>query len=138
MKYMKLALEAAKEAVKEGNVPVGCAIIKNNEVLSIAYNKKNSHNISVYHAEILAIIEACNKLNTWNLEECDMYVTLKPCAMCAGAIAESRIKNVYYLLDSNYHLNNVLLKTNYIKIDFESEYPKLISDFFVNVRNKKL
>lgn len=137
MKYMDIAIEAAKKASIEGNVPVGCVIVRNDEIISVASNKKNTENISIYHAEILAIISACKKIKNWNLEDCDMYVTLKPCLMCAGAIAESRINNVYYILESNYHLNfdNMSLKTNYIKITDNGYYSNMISDFFIDIRN---
>lgn len=137
MKYMDIAINEAKKAAEEGNVPVGCVIVKNEKVISVAHNKKNSDDVSVYHAEILAIISACNYLNSWNLDGCDMYVTLKPCLMCAGAIGESRIKNVYYILESNYYLNcdSTSLNINYVKFDDSLIYKNLMSDFFVNIRN---
>ena len=136
MNYMKLAVEEAKKGMLEGNVPVGCVIVKNNEVVSASYNKKNSLNVSVYHAEILTIIDACKKLNTWYLDDCELYVTLKPCLMCSSAIAESRIKKVYYLLDSNYedNLNSNIDNVNYIKsVDLYS-YNSLLSNFFDSIR----
>ena len=136
-KFMKLALDQAREAFFENNVPVGAVIVKDNKIISFAHNKKNSSNISVYHAEILSIIDACKKLGTWYLEDCVMYVTLKPCNMCASAIAESRIKKVFYLIDSNYtenmnaNINNIHFeKSN----ESENKYLKLLSDFFKNKR----
>ena len=78
MKYMEMAVSAAIKGMEKGNVPVGCVIVKAGEVLSVSNNEKNSSNISVYHAEILGIISACKKLNQWYLDDCDMYVTLKP------------------------------------------------------------
>ena len=114
-KYMLEAIKQAKIAQNKGNIPVGAVIVMNNKIISKAYNKKNLNpgiiknkvhhpgkNISIYHAEILAIIKACKKLKSWRLNDCDLYVTLEPCNMCLSAIAESRIKNVYYILDSNY------------------------------------
>ena len=101
-KYMIEAIKQAKIAQNKGNIPVGAVIVMNNKIISKAYNKKNSKKVSIYHAEILAIIKACKKLKSWRLNECDLYVTLEPCNMCLSAICESRIKNVYYLLKSNY------------------------------------
>ena len=101
-KYMIEAIKQAKIAQNKGNIPVGAVIVMNNKIISKAYNKKNSKKVSIYHAEILAIIKACKKLKSWRLNECDLYVTLEPCNMCLSAIGESRIKNVYYLLKSNY------------------------------------
>lgn len=136
MNYMKVAIELSLKARDEGNVPVGCVIVKNNKIIAKAYNKKNSSKISVYHAEIIAIIEACRKLNNWYLEDCEMYVTLKPCDMCTAAIAESRIKKVYYLLDSDYENN---LKSNISYIEFEKfddnfDYKRIIGNFFKLIR----
>ena len=101
-KYMIEAIKQAKIAQNKGNIPVGAVIVMNNKIISKAYNKKNSKKVSIYHAEILAIIKACKKLKSWRLNECDLYMTLEPCNMCLSAIGESRIKNVYYLLKSNY------------------------------------
>ncbi len=135
-KYMNLAIEEAKIAAKEGNVPVGAVIVNNDKIISIKHNTKNTSNIAINHAEILCIIEACNKLNSWYLNDCDLYVTLKPCNMCMGAIAESRIKNVYYLLDSTYYENyNNKQHTNVYRIEDNSNYKELISNFFINLRD---
>ena len=136
MNYMNLAVKAAVKAEKTGNVPVGCVIVKDNKVVSTAYNKKNSSKISVYHAEILCIIKACEKLKKWYLDDCDMYVTLKPCAMCSAAIAESRIKKVFYLLDSDYeeNLNKNYSNIEFIKVDNDCLYNKLITNFFEKLR----
>ena len=131
-KYMKKAIDEANIAYKEGNVPVGAVIVNRNNIVSFNHNKKNTKNISVYHAEILCIIDACEKLGSWYLDNCDMYVTLEPCDMCKAAIAESRIKNVYYLVDSNYSdINNINLN----KLDDDTNYINLLSDFFKNIRD---
>ncbi len=135
-KYMKKAVEEATVAYNEGNVPVGAVIVNKDKIISFCHNKKNTENISVYHAEILCIIDACKKLNSWYLDDCDMYVTLEPCDMCKAAIAESRIKNVYYLLDSNYsdNLNTNIKNINFNKI-YDTEYAELLSNFFKNIRS---
>lgn len=137
--YFNLALKEAKKALKTNNVPVGCVIVFRNRVIAKAYNKKNSKNISVYHAEMLAIVKACKCLKTFILNECTMYVTLEPCEMCMNAIAESRIRNVNYLISSKYEVN---LKSNYDRIsckqfddnEFTDKYNKILSEFFSNIR----
>lgn len=135
-KFMELAIEQAKIAFNNGDVPVGAVVVRNNEVLSCCYNKKNTENVAVYHAEILSIIDASKKIGTWYLDDCDIYVTLKPCDMCMYALAEARIRNVYYLLDSNYvdNLNKNYNKINVNKMDDVYEYNDLISAFFKKLR----
>ena len=92
---MDLALEEARKAEKLGEVPVGAIIVKNGEIIAKAYNLKETLKNPLAHAEILAINEACKKLNNWRLSGCEMYVTLEPCPMCAGAILQSRIAKVH-------------------------------------------
>ena len=105
-------------------------------MISSSHNVKNSLGVSVYHAEILCIIDACKSLGSWYLDDCIMYVTLKPCKMCEAAIAESRIKKVIYLLDSNYsdNLDVNISCISYEKIFDNDKYGDLLSDFFKNVR----
>ena len=136
-KYMNIAIREAKIAYDEGNVPVGAVIVNNENIVSFAHNMKNTDNVSIYHAEILCIIDACKKLNTWRLNDCELYVTLKPCDMCIAAIAESRISKVFYLLDSNYEEN---LSSNIVNISLNRiydcyDYNRLLSDFFKRIRN---
>lgn len=92
---LSLALEEAEKAREKGEVPVGVVIVKNGEIIAKAHNLKESLNDPTAHAEILAIREACNKLNNWRLHGCEMYVTLEPCPMCAGAILQSRLSKIY-------------------------------------------
>lgn len=92
---MDLALDEAQKAYNLDEVPVGAIIVKNGEVIARAYNKKETMKLSTAHAEILAIEEASKFIGDWRLNGCDMYVTLEPCAMCAAAIAHSRISNLY-------------------------------------------
>lgn len=92
---MKLALKEAKKAYEKGEVPVGAVIVKDGKVIAKAYNLKEIKNDTTNHAEILAIKKASKKLNSWRLIDCEMYVTLEPCSMCAGALIQSRIKKVY-------------------------------------------
>ena len=92
---LSLALEEAEKAREKGEVPVGAVIVKSGEIIAKAHNLKESLNDPTAHAEILAIREACNKLNNWRLHGCEMYVTLEPCPMCAGAILQSRLSKIY-------------------------------------------
>lgn len=94
-KFMKLALKEAKKAYDKREIPVGAVIIKDGKVIARAHNLKESKNDTTKHAEILAIQKASKKLGCWRLEDCEMYVTLEPCSMCAGALIQSRIKKVY-------------------------------------------
>ena len=95
-----------KRAEKNGDIPVTCIITKNGKIISTAYNKKHKNKNPFDHAEIIAIRKACKKLNTVNLMDCELYVSLYPCLMCQGAITEARIKRVFYILDKNKEINN--------------------------------
>lgn len=94
-KYMKQAIKQAEKAYENLEVPVGAVIVKDNKIIARAYNQKESKNDTTNHAEILAIKKASKKLNSWRLLDCEMYVTLEPCSMCAGALIQSRIKKIY-------------------------------------------
>lgn len=95
-KFMQLAINKAKEAAEIDEVPVGAVIVKNGEVIAAEHNRKECKNCAVFHAEIEAIIKAAEKLGNWYLEDCEMYVTLEPCSMCAGALINSRLKALYF------------------------------------------
>lgn len=93
--FMKQALREAQKAKNKLEVPIGAVIVKDNKIIARAHNLREIKKNAVAHAEILAIQKACKKLDAWRLSECDMYVTLEPCPMCAGAILNSRIRKVY-------------------------------------------
>ena len=95
-KYMSLAIEQAKIAEGMNEVPVGAIIVYNDKIISSGYNKREKLHNSLCHAEIEAINGACEYLNRWRLIDCHLYVTLEPCAMCAGAIINARISRVIY------------------------------------------
>lgn len=94
-KFMKEALKEAQKAYDKLEVPVGCVIVKDGKIIARAHNQKETKLDTTKHAEILAIQKASKKLESWRLLDCEMYVTLEPCPMCAGAIINSRIKKVY-------------------------------------------
>ena len=94
--YMREAIELAKIAAAQGEVPVGAVVVKGDEIVGRGYNRREGDKNALSHAEIIAIDEACKKLGGWRLFQCDLYVTLEPCIMCAGAIIQSRIKNIFY------------------------------------------
>ena len=95
-KFMRVALKEAKIAYRNGEVPIGAVIVKDGEIISKSYNKRNKNKIATHHAEINAIEKACKVLGDWRLDGCEMYVTLEPCPMCAGAILNARISKVYF------------------------------------------
>lgn len=94
--YMSLALKEAKKAEELGEVPIGAVLVKGDEVIAAAFNRRESEHRAVAHAELLAIDQACRKLEAWRLSGSTLYVTLEPCAMCAGALVLSRVDRVVY------------------------------------------
>ncbi len=94
-KFMKEALKEAQKAVQKLEVPVGCVIVKDGKIIARAHNQKETKTDTTKHAEIIAIQKASKKLEAWRLLDCEMYVTLEPCSMCAGAMIQARIKKVY-------------------------------------------
>ena len=95
-RYMAQALKLAKEAADHGDIPVGCVIVKDGEVIGRGHNRRELLGDATAHAEVEAIREACKQLGTWRLTDCDLYVTLEPCPMCSGAIINARIGRVIY------------------------------------------
>ena len=110
LKYLNLAFEYAEKAFVHGEVPIGAVIIKNNEIIGVGYNVKEEKQSVLAHAELIAINQASKKLNNWRLDNCDIYVTLDPCPMCASAIKQARIKNVYSAISNKDENNNFLIK----------------------------
>lgn len=147
-KFMKEAIKEAKKAAKKLEVPVGCVIVKDGEIIAKAHNLKETKQDTTKHAEIIAIQKASKKLEAWRLLDCEMYVTLEPCSMCAGAMIQSRIKKVYIgatdektgacgsviNLLQDYPFNH--------KIEIETgieqeECEKVLKEFFKNLRKTK-
>ena len=146
-KFMTRAIELARIAAQEGEVPVGAVVVKDGKIIARAHNLKELKNSSISHAEILAIEKANKKLGAWRLENCEMYITLEPCMMCMGAIINSRIKKIYVgtldpktgscesVIDiKNYKFNHVVeIETGILKE--QCEY--ILKDFFKMLRAKK-
>lgn len=145
--FMKEALKEAEKALKKEEVPVGAVIVKDGRIIARAHNLKESKKSSIKHAEILAIEKACKKLKAWRLEDCEMYVTLEPCPMCAGALVNSRIKKIYIGTEdaktgacgsklnllNDFELNHkVEVEKNILKDDCE----KILKDFFKYLRKR--
>ena len=145
--FMQRALELAKKAAEIGEVPIGAVIVKNGEIIAEAYNLRETQKLATAHAELYAIEAACKKLGGWRLFGCTLYVTLEPCAMCAGAIVNARIDRVVYgasdirfgacgsLFNINsYPLNHAFEITSGV---CEEECKSMLSDFFAELRKKK-
>ncbi len=93
---MNIALQQARKAALEDEVPVGAVIVQNGKIIAKGHNKKNARQNTLWHAEMVVLDKAQKKLNTWHLEDCELYVTLEPCPMCAGACINSRLKRVVF------------------------------------------
>lgn len=130
-------------------IPIGAVIVKDNKIIARAHNTREKSQIATHHAEILAIEKACKKLKSWRLDDCDIYVTLEPCPMCAGAILNARIRNVFYAVQdtengghSRFDMFENTMNHSTCCIhekEFEEENKELIKNFFKNRRklNKK-
>ncbi len=143
--FMREALEEAKKAYKRKEVPIGAVVVYKNKIIARGYNLRESKRNSLLHAEIIAISKACKKLKSWRLEECDLYVTLEPCPMCAGAIIQSRIKNIFFgaydgkagCIESKVQLFKSGLFNHDVNVVggvLESECSQLLKDFFSELR----
>ena len=142
--YMREALALAKEAAAEGEVPVGCVIVRGDKIVGRGRNRRETDKNALAHAEIEAINDACKNLGGWRLWDCTLYVTLEPCAMCAGAILNARIKRVVYGA-SDKKLGAVRSVCSLFSMDFnhhpevesavmEEESAQLLQAFFQNLR----
>lgn len=144
-KWMKKALELARQAAEQGEVPVGAIIINESQLISQAHNRRELDQSPLAHAEILAIGKASESLQSWRLPQCTLYVTLEPCAMCAGAIINSRLKQVVfaasdpkagamgsvYNIGSDQKLNHTPDIVSGVRA---AESSKLLKDFFSELR----
>ena len=135
-KFLDLAFKYAEKAYKNDEVPIGAVIVKDNKVIGYGYNQKEKKNSVLEHAEIMAIRKASKRLNNWRLDGCDIYITLDPCPMCAGAIKQARIKNIYSAL-SNLDKENEKVVVDILKCDKTNPEVTLISNIEPD-KSKKL
>ena len=149
-KYMKEAIKQAKKAVLNGDVPIGCVIVRDEKIIARGYNKRNARKTTLAHAELIEIEKASKKVGDWRLEDCTMYITLEPCQMCAGAIVQARIPKVVVgamnkkagCAGSILNLFQVEAFNHQVEFEhgvLETECSEMLSDFFKKLRieNKK-
>ena len=147
MIWMKRALELAAEAAERGEVPVGALVVRGDEMVAEAFNDRETGQDATAHAEIIAIRKACQRLGRWRLEDCELYVTLEPCPMCAGAIVNARIPRVVYgakdamggAFDSVLNLRSYPLCSK-PRVEcgvMEEECASVLSSFFEEKRKKR-
>ncbi len=144
--WMNLALSLAETAARRDEVPVGAVVVRNGQLLTTAFNLRESTKDACAHAEILAIHKACSLLGRWRLFDCELYVTLEPCAMCAGAIINARMAKIYYAtkdpkagaMGSLYdlHADKRLNHQVMIETDIESERSAALLKGFFRARRK--
>jgi tRNA(adenine34) deaminase len=146
-KFMKEALKEARKAFDTQEIPVGAIIVKDGKIIARAHNKKETSKNATAHAELIAIQKACKKLDSWRLLDCEMYVTLEPCSMCAGALINSRISKIYIGTDDektgacgsklnlleDYKFNHNVQIEKYILKD---ECSQILKDFFKYLRER--
>jgi tRNA(adenine34) deaminase len=134
-KYMNIAIKLAKKAYKKGEIPVGAVIVKNNKIISKAYNMKEQKKDCTKHAEILAIQKASKKLKNWRLIDCEIYITMEPCMMCAGAIEQARISKIIYAVDNpTFGCTKNIKNIEIINGICEKECKNLVQEFFKKKR----
>lgn len=145
LEFMEIAINEAKKGLKKGEVPIGACVVKDGKVISKGYNIREKSKNALKHAEIIAIEKACKKLHDWRLNDCEIYVTLKPCPMCAGAIVNARIKTCYYGADETNANDNLCeqifesTRLNHKTIlkkeeKYSSVCATLLTEFFKNKR----
>lgn len=144
--FMDIALKEAEKARRKNEVPIGAVIVVNGKIIAKGYNKREKSKNAIKHAEIIAIEKACKRLRSWRLEGAEIYVTLEPCPMCAGAIANARISKLIYASSEKTSSDNLcekILLSNRLnhKVEIEKGYKsdessKLLTDFFKEKRKK--
>ena len=146
-KFMKLAILQAKKAYELGEVPIGAIIVRDGEVVGEGYNRRETGKNALYHAELEAIDDACRRLGGWRLWQCEMYVTLEPCLMCAGAVINSRLRRIVYGC-SDAKAGSVGSVTNLFDLPYNhrpevvsgvlaDECSAMLSQFFKELREKR-
>ncbi len=135
-KYFEMCISLAKKAAQQKEVPIGAVIVQNGKIIAKCYNLREKKHDIMAHAEILAIKKASKKLKRWNLGDCDLYVSLKPCKMCETVINQSRLANVYYLCEKEAYKKEFdkVVYQNVENFELLKEYRQLLSSFFHNKR----
>ena len=145
--FMKEAIKQAQIALKNEEVPIGAVIVRDSKIIAKGRNSREKSQNAINHAEIIAISKACKKLKSWRLDDCDIYVTLEPCPMCAGAISNARIRKLIYacpektgedslcpaILKSKRLNHRVLIE---IDLRYQEECSSMLTNFFKNKRKK--
>lgn len=148
-RFMREAIKEAKKAELIDEVPIGCVIVKDDKIISRGHNVRETKQSPIGHAEIIAINKASKKLNSWRLEDCDIYITLEPCIMCSGAIIQSRIRHVYFgafdpkggALGSSINVleaNNINHHPEITSGLLQEECSSLLTNYFKSKRMKKI
>ena len=142
--YMDIAINEAKIAFSQNEVPVGAVLVRDGIVVSKSHNMKRSSNNIMNHAEIIALIEGSKKIGDWRLNGCELFVTLEPCPMCAGAIVGARIKKIYIGCESNNKSNKEIIHNilqnkdsdHFVEIEYlkNKECSNILTKFFSNKR----
>ncbi|MBR5535645.1 MAG: nucleoside deaminase [Clostridia bacterium] len=146
-RFMEEAMKEARIALEIGEIPIGAVIVKDGEVIARGHNLRQTLRDATLHAEIVAIQEACRLLGDWRLDECDLYVTLEPCTMCAGAIINARMRSVFFgAYDAEYGGAGGRIdlfapcyfgsKTEVYGGIMEKECTDFLNDFFKSIREK--
>lgn len=145
--FMAQALEEAKKAYAQGDVPIGCVIVRDGKIIARGYNKKEEKNNALYHGELIALDQAAKYLGSWWLEACDVYVTLEPCPMCAGAMLNARIGRLFVgardprmgACGSAIDLSRLPSFNHSFPVEFgilEDQCSQILSSFFKDLRKK--
>lgn len=148
IRFMKAAIDEAKQAEVLNEVPIGAVVVKDGRIIGRGHNMREKFQDATYHAEVLAIMEACQTIHSWRLEDCDLYVTLEPCIMCSGAIINSRIRRVYYGADdpkagavtSLYHLlgdQRLNHQVDVVSGVLGNQCSQMLKDFFRAIRKRR-
>lgn len=145
---MKMAIKEAQAAASIDEVPIGAVVVHHGQVIGAGHNMREEFQQTPYHAEMLAIMEACDAMGSWRLTDCDLYVTLEPCIMCSGAIVNARLDNVYYgaadpkagAVDSLYHLLNDDRLNHQVNVHaglLGDQCSQMLKDFFRAIRRRR-
>ena len=142
--FIAVALDEAKKAYKLNEVPVGAVIVSNNKIIAKAHNLKRNTNNIMNHAEIMCINEASKQIGDWRRNECEMYITLEPCPMCAGALVQARVKKIYIGSESNIKSNKEIIQkilqnneyNHFVEIEYlnNEDCSQILTDFFSSKR----